>query len=44
MKVLLAQQENIYPSLFSSLQKAMQPLMKGLLKEDGEKKDDLDIC
>ncbi len=44
VKVLLAQQENIFPSLFSSLQKAMIPLMKGLIedKETG-KKDDIEI-
>lgn len=29
MKVLLAQQENLFPSLFSSIQKACIPLMKG---------------
>ena len=33
MKVLLAQQENLFPSLFSSLQKAMFPLMKGNIKD-----------
>ena len=33
MKVLLAQQENLFPSLFSSLQKAMIPLMKGNIKD-----------
>ena len=33
MKVLLAQQENLFPSLFSSLQKAMVPLMKGNIKD-----------
>jgi len=42
IKVLLAQQENIYPNLFSSLQKAMKPLMKGLI-ESGNKKDDIEI-
>ena len=41
VKVLLAQQENMFPSLFSSLQKAMVPLMKGVI-ENG-KKDDLEI-
>jgi selenocysteine lyase/cysteine desulfurase/tRNA(Ile)-lysidine synthase TilS/MesJ len=41
VKVLLAQQENLFPNLFSSLQKAMKPLMKGVF--EGEKKDDLDI-
>ena len=46
MKVLLAQQENLFPSLFSSLQKAMIPLMKGNIKDlikdikqEGEKCD-----
>ena len=33
MKVLLAQQENLFPSLFNSLQKAMIPLMKGNIKD-----------
>ena len=33
MKVLLAQQENLFPSLFSSLQKAMFPLMKGNIRD-----------
>ena len=33
MKVLLAQQENLFPSLFSSLQKAMFPLMKTNIKD-----------
>ena len=33
MKVLLAQQENLFPSLFSSLQKAMLPLMKGNIRD-----------
>ena len=33
MKVLLAQQENLFPGLFSSLQKAMIPLMKGNIKD-----------
>ena len=39
MKVLLAQQENLFPSLFSSLQKAMIPLMKGNIKDIMELKD-----
>ena len=43
MKVLLSQQENLFPSLFSSLLKSMVPLMKGDLRNDGEKKDDLMI-
>jgi len=43
VKVLLAQQENLYPNLFSSLQKAMKPLMKGLLESDNFKKDDIEI-
>jgi selenocysteine lyase/cysteine desulfurase/tRNA(Ile)-lysidine synthase TilS/MesJ len=42
VKVLLAQQENLFPSLFSSLQKAMVPLMKGAI-EGENKKDDLEI-
>ena len=33
MKVLLAQQENLFPSLFSSLQKAMFTLMKGNIRD-----------
>lgn len=41
VKVLLAQQENMFPNLFSSLQKAMVPLMKGLI--ESSKKDDLEI-
>ena len=52
MKVLLAQQENLFPGLFSSLQKAMIPLMKGNIKDfinDKEKdnkngKDEGDKC
>ena len=43
MKVLLSQQENLFPSLFSSLLKSMIPLMKGDLRNEGEKKDDLMI-
>ena len=43
MKVLLSQQENLFPSLFSSLLKSMIPLMKGDLRIEGEKKDDLMI-
>ena len=43
MKVLLAQQENLFPNLFSSLQKSMMPLMRGILKDSTEEKDDLDI-
>jgi tRNA(Ile)-lysidine synthase TilS/MesJ len=43
VKVLLAQQENMFPSLFSSLQKAMVPLMKGALETNNCKKDDLEI-
>ena len=43
MKVLLSQQENLFPSLFSSLLKSMVPLMKGDLRNEGEKKDDLMI-
>ena len=41
MKVLLAQQENLFPSLFSSLQKAMIPLMKGNIQDliNGKNKD-----
>ena len=41
MKVLLAQQENLFPSLFSSLQKAMIPLMKGNINDliKGKDKD-----
>ena len=41
MKVLLAQQENLFPSLFNSLQKAMIPLMKGNIKDliNGKNKD-----
>ena len=41
MKVLLAQQENLFPSLFSSLQKAMIPLMKGNIRDliNGKNKD-----
>lgn len=42
MKILLSQQENLFPNLFSSLQKAMIPLMKGQI-ETGKKKDDIDI-
>jgi len=42
VKVLLAQQENLFPSLFSSLQKAMVPLMKGAIEADN-KKDDIEI-
>jgi tRNA(Ile)-lysidine synthase TilS/MesJ len=42
VKVLLAQQENIFPNLFSSIQKAMKPLMKGVFEGDS-KKDDIDI-
>ena len=41
VKVLLAQQENLFPNLFSSLLKAMKPLMKGVF--EGDKKDDIDI-
>ena len=36
VKVLLAQQENIYPNLFQSLQKAMTPLNKGQLEKNEE--------
>ena len=43
MKVLLAQQENLFPALFCSLQKSMMPLMRGVLKDPKEKKDDVDI-
>lgn len=43
MKVLLAQQENLFPNLFCSLQKAMIPLMRGVLKDNKESKDDMDI-
>ena len=43
MKILLSQQENLYPSLFSSLQKAMIPLMKGEIEGIDKKKDDIDI-
>ncbi len=43
MKVLLSQQENLFPSLFSSLLKSIVPLMKGDLRNEGEKKDDLMI-
>ena len=43
MKVLLAQQENLFTNLFSSLQKSMMPLMRGILKDSTEEKDDLDI-
>ena len=43
MKVLLAQQENLFPNLFSSLQKSMMPLMRGILKDSTEEKNDLDI-
>ena len=44
MKVLLAQQENLFPSLFNSLQKAMIPLMKGNIKDliNGKDKDNKD--
>ena len=44
MKVLLAQQENLFPSLFSSLQKSMIPLMKGNIKDlmNGKEKDNKD--
>ena len=31
-KVLLAQQENLFPGLFGSLERAMEPLMKGNIK------------
>ena len=41
IKVLLAQQENLFPNLFSSIMKSMKPLMKGVF--EGEKKDDIDI-
>ena len=53
MKVLLAQQENLFPSLFSSLQKAMIPLMKGNIKDliNGKNKtiikdikDNFEVC
>lgn len=43
IKMLLAQQENLFPSLFSSLKKAMIPLMKGEVENGEKKKDDLDI-
>lgn len=33
VKLMLAQQENLYPSLFQSLLKAMIPIMKGNLKD-----------
>lgn len=51
MKVLLAQQENLFPNLFSSLQKAMMPLMRGIIKDEDisssnnkkkNKEDDID--
>lgn len=43
MKILLSQQENLYPNLFSSLQKAMIPLMKGEIEGMEKKKDDIEI-
>lgn len=43
MKVLLAQQENLYPQLFPSLQKAMIPLMRGIIKDVNEKEDDNEV-
>ena len=43
MKMLLSQQENLFPSLFSSLKKAMIPLMKGEVESGERKKDDIDI-
>ena len=43
MKVLLSQQENLFPSLFSSLQKAMLPLMRGEVENGDRKKDDIEI-
>ena len=36
VKIHLAQQENIYPNLFQSLQKAMTPLNKGQLEKNEE--------
>lgn len=43
MKVLLSQQENLYPQLFPSLQKAMIPLMRGIIKDTNNKEDDNEI-
>ena len=43
IKVLLSQQENLFPNIFSSLLKSLIPLMKGALRDEGEKKDDLMI-
>jgi hypothetical protein len=40
---LLAQQENLFPYLFSTLLKSMKPLMKGALETDNSKKDDIEI-
>jgi hypothetical protein len=39
----LAQQENLFPYLFSSILKSIKPLMKGALENENSKKDDIEI-
>lgn len=35
IKLMLAQQEHLFPNLFSSILKSMNPLMRGNMKKDG---------